>query len=273
MSATPANPPVWTHHDSDPEGSLLQAFATADQSAWAQLTTEGRVRAFRNILASTAYVLEELSMQPPPASTEAGPKRLLTNVSARRYPTAEHLRAATLIARGPMLVPDPGKHTVYSAVTTDGQPAALGRPSIEETGAIPPILVGGVAVVGIVAVGIAICYGAQLAAEVIDRKLLREAQTERMIATQARAVALVDTHAQRELQAGKTLPWTAEELRVLAALEDTQRQLAGQQGTPLPNPFPGAASAIGKAVEGAASTFSLLPVALAVGGGLYLLSR
>ena len=111
----------------------------------------------------------------------------------------------------------------------------------------------------------------------VDRKLTRDDLTARMMATQTRAVAMVDDHAERERAAGKPIPWTPQELQVLDGLLGVQRQIAARTEEPLPSPFKGSVErtrrTIDRVVDGAANALPLLAVGAVVIGGGYLLTR
>ena len=165
---------------------------------------------------------------------------------------------------------------VYTAVTHDGDPPVLTQaPADKASGeaGFPPLLVGAIIVVAIVACASAICYVAQAAAEVIDRKLTNDALTARLVGTQARALGMVNDHTERQRAAGRPIPWDPVDLKVLDSLLDTQQQIAGRTGQPLPNPFEGAvegARDAGKKLAGIGLDFGIVA---AVVGGAYLLTR
>jgi hypothetical protein len=118
----------------------------------------------------------------------------------------------------------------------------------------------------------AICFVAQKVAAVQDRKLGEDALTARMMATQARAVALVDDHHERERLAGKTLAYDEGETKVLDALTGAQRDIAQRQGTPLPDPFQGAVDSARKAVD-KVSTGLEIGTIVAMAVGAYVVTR
>lgn len=277
MSAVQRLGPRWQHTDSDPKRTLAMALSAPD---YRTLTTEGRVRTLRSLVLATVYAVEnarDIPVAPP------GEMQILTldaAVSGDQYRTRQHCYAASTIARSLLLFVDPGRHRIYDATTHDGEPAVLDKGQGDainkgEAG-FPPLLVAAVAVVGVAAFAVAACYCAQAAAEVIDRKLTEDQLTARMIATQARAVAMVDAHKARE-RGGDPDPWSPEELKVLDALLDTQRAIAERSHTPLPNPFHGAVEAAGDVgrhlADKAGTGIELGVIAAAIAAGAYVMTR
>ena len=175
-----------------------------------------------------------------------------------------------------MLFPDPGRYTVLTATTRDGAPAQLATglaPIPNSDAGFPPLLLAAVLVVAVIAHCVAACYVAQVAAEVIDRKFTQDALTTRMLGTQARAVAIVDQHSERERAAGHPLPWSPEELNVLDTLLATQKEIAARTNSPLPNPFAGALEKVEDAAKTAAATVAGFGTLAVIAGGAYVLLK
>lgn len=280
MSAQ-ANPPlVWKHEDSDPKAALALAFNAQSYSArpdGSPMTSAERVRLVRSLAIATEYVVENARVVGvPPTTTKDGTTTLGVELRGDLYATRAHCYAASTIARTWQLFADPGRHVIHSALTRDGEPAqlaaSLNPAPLGETG-LPPLLLAAVIVVAIAGCTAAACYVGQASAEVVDRKLTQDALTARMVATQARAVALVDNHSERERVAGHAIPWSPEETQVLDALLGTQKQIAARTNSPLPNPFQGAVDKAGEAADKAATTAVGLGVIAAVVGATYLLTR
>jgi hypothetical protein len=198
-------------------------------------------------------------------------------VAADQYATRQHCYAASTIARSLLLFADPGRHVIYDATTRDGEPAVLNQANLpgfaSNEAALPPLLIGVIVVVAATAFTAAACYCGQAAAEVVDRKFTEDALTARMMITQARAVAVVDTHSDRERAAGQPIPWSPEESKLLDSLLETQRLIATRSHTALPNPFPGAVAAGADAGRRLADTGLGLGVVAAVAAGAYVLTR
>jgi hypothetical protein len=133
--------------------------------------------------------------------------------------------------------------------------------------------VGAVLVVAKATLALSACYMAQASAEVNDRKLTEDTLTQRMLITQAHAITMVSDHTAAERAAGRLMPYSSEELRVLDTLLRTQRDLAKRSRTPLPNPFAGAVDSASSASERIATIGMDLGIAAAAAGGLYLLTR
>jgi hypothetical protein len=275
-------PPTWTHSDSDGKAELARAldvksFRTKPDGS--PRTTQDRVRLVRALAFATEYTVED-SYGSIPLPDETGQLTLGSEVRGDRFRTRADCYAASTIARTWLLFSDPGRHVVYTAVTHEGEPAVLTpepKPALkpEPPGdvAFPPLLVGVIVVVAIAACASAVCYVAQAAAEVIDRKLTEDALTTRLVQTQAQALGLVNDHTERQRAANRSIPWDPAELKVLDSLFATQQQIAERTRTPLPNPFVGAVEAAREAGKKLAETGTGLGVGAMVALGAYLVTR
>jgi hypothetical protein len=280
MTAQTATRPTWTHSDSDGAAEMARAldvksFRTKPDGS--PMTTQDRVRLVRALACATEYTVENGCEGGVPPAGETGQLKLSADVRGNRFRTRADCFAASTIARTWQLFSDPGRHVVSTAVTHDGEPAVLTPdPTLKEAPsdvAFPPLLVGVIVVVAIVACASAICYVAQAAAEIIDRKLTSDALTARLVLTQAHAVGIVNDHTERQRAANRSLPWDPVELQVLDSLLETQKQIAGRTSAPLPNPFEGAvegARSVGKKI---ADVGTNLGVIAAIAGGAYVLTR
>jgi hypothetical protein len=279
MSTQPRPLPSWRHQDSDPKGSLSLALGAASFTARADgspLSTADRLRVVRTLAIATEYAVENARVVGVgPARREDGATLLGGEVRGDLFATPAHCYAASTLARTWQLFADPGRHVVHSATTRDGEPAQLLSRIDAAPGeaGFPPLLLAAVIVVGIAAHATAVCYVGQAAAEVVDRKLTADALTARMVATQARAIAIVDQHSERERAAGKPLPWSAQEQRLLDTLLDTQKAIAARTNSPLPSPFAGALTGAGEAGEKAAAAFGGIALIAALAAGAYVLTR
>lgn len=280
MSTQRTAPTTWKHQDSDPKAALDLAFGAQSfvaQPDGSPMTTADRSRIVRTLAIATEYAVENARVVgvPPPTARD-GTTTLGVELRGDLFATRAHCYAASTIARTWQLFADPGRHVVHSALTRDGEPVQLAsslNPVPSGEAGFPPLLLATVIVVAIAGCTAAACYVGQAASEVIDRKLTQDALTARMVATQARAVALVDNHSERERAAGHAIPWSPQEMQVLDALLGTQRQIAARTNSPLPNPFVGAVEKAGEAGNRAAATAAGLGVIAAVAGGVYLLTR
>jgi hypothetical protein len=279
MAAQPAIPPTWTHSDSDGAAALARAldvksFRTNPDGS--PMTTQDRIRLVRALACATQYTVEDACDGGVPPAGEMGQLKLGSEVRGDRFRTRADCYAASTLARTWLLFPDPGRHVVYTAVTHDGEPAELTPEATPETPgdvAFPPLLVGVVIVVAIGAFASAVCYIAQAAAEVIDRKLTNDALTERLVQTQAHALGLVNDHTERQRKEARPIPWDPVELKVLDSLLETQQQIAARTGKPLPNPFEGAVEGARKAGKKLAEVGLDLTTFAVVLGGAYVLTR
>jgi hypothetical protein len=282
MAATSAT--RWQHHDTEPDQTLWEVGAFTTPEHWAALPRiekpgkgSSSVRALRALAVMSAYVVEELRTQGVREPPEGQVRVLANDWRASLYPTRGHAIAAARVARTWQLIPDPGTHTYYACNTVDGLPADLVGPALRqeaetETGAWPALLIGVVAVAGIAAAAVAVIYCAQMAATVIDRKLTEEARTQRLLATQTQAIALVNQHAERERAAGRVIPWSPQEQQVLDTLNGVQRDIARQTHEPLPNPFPGAGT-LERGAEKLVSTLGDIALVGAAAAGVYLMTK
>jgi len=286
MSAQ-AQATTWQHTDSDLNKSLAFALATTDYRKrldGTPLTTTDRTRITRNLAIATLYAVESARAGGLPAPNEMdGALRLGNEVHGALFPSREHCYAASTLGRTLLLFADPGLHTVYDAVSHDGDPAEI-KPTgstmtgsrvtlTNEAGAVPLLIVGTVIVVAYAAMAFSACYMAQVNATVNDRKLTEDAFTQRMLTTQARAIMLVSDHTQAERATGHPIPYSPQELSLLDALLGTQRDLAKHTKTPLPDPFAGAVDSAKKAVGSVAALGMDLGLVAAAAGGLYLATK
>jgi hypothetical protein len=280
LSAAPAaSAPVavrWAHQDTKPE---VVDFALMPGAFEVAKTAIERNRVLRALAVDSAYVVDDLTTKgAKPAAT--GEEQLFRyevggGLDRAAFPSRGHCFAASTIARTWMLFPDRARHiTVYSCTTKDGEPAVLQQPSVADTDTgFPPLLLAGIVVAGIAAATIATVYVAQMALDVIDRKLTRDADTQRMVAAQQQAVKMADEHAQRERAANKVIPWTDKEIQVFESLLATQRSLAEKRQEPFGrySPFDGAINAFERVAVKTAET--ALPLVLLAGGAWFVLSR
>jgi hypothetical protein len=279
VSVAAASAPVpvrWAHHETKPE---VTDFALMPRAFEAANTPVERNRVLRALTVASAYVVDDLTTKrPKPATSGEGqlhPYEVGGELDRTAFPTPGHRFAASTLARTWMLFPDRARHiTVFSCTTQDGEPAVLQQPSLTDTDTgFPPLLLAGIVVVGIAAATIATVYIAQMALDVIDRKLTRDADTQRMVAAQQQAVKMADDHAQRERSAGKVIPWTDKEIQVFEGLLAAQKSIAEKRQEPFArySPFDGAINAFERVAVKTVET--VLPYVLLAGGAYFVLSR
>jgi hypothetical protein len=279
---------VWRHTDTDLNGALRTALAAPSYRRGPDgkpLSTEDRVRILRSLGIATLWAAEGCRTTGMLQVGEMDSAlRLGGELRADLFPTWMHCYAASTLGRTWMLLPDPGQHNVYGAETEGGLPGRIDEKGprgvvgeAQEAGALPAVAVTVVLVVAVAALALAVCYCAEVAGQVVDRKLTEDAITERMMQSQARAIGMVSDHLERERQAGHTLPWDPGEQATLDALNGVQRELAQRDHTPMPTPFAGAVSRGRKAVERAGDEIggigTGLVIAGLVAGGAYLALR
>lgn len=269
-------PPRWAHQETKP---AVADYALMPRAFEAVTTPEERNRVLRALAVASAYVTDDLTTTGAKAAA-TGEGQLFRyevggDLDRATFPTPAHRFAASTLARTWMLFPDRARHiTVFSCTTTDGGAAVLQQPSLADadTG-LPPLLLAGIIVAGIAAATVATIHVAQMALDVVDRKLTREAETQRMVAAQQQAVKMADEHAQRERAAGKVLAWTDQEIQVFEGLLAAQRGIAEKRQEPFGrySPFDGATSAFERVTVKTAA--SVLPLVLLAGGAYFVLSR
>jgi hypothetical protein len=288
---------TWRHTDSDLNKSLTTALTTTDyrrRPDGTPLSSTDRTRITRGLGIATLFAVESARAGRLPALNETAGAlpalnemdtslRLGNEVHGVLFSSRAHCYAVSTLGRTLLLYADPGLHTVYDAVTHDGDPAELKQGAYRtigsaagntnEAGAIPLLLVGTVMVVATAAMALSACYMAQVSANVNDRKLTEDAFTQRMLTTQARAITVVSNHTEAERAAGHPIPYSPGELRLLDALLGTQRDLAQHTNTRLPDPFAGAVDSAKTAAERVVDIGTDVGLVAAAAGGLYLLTR
>jgi hypothetical protein len=280
---------TWRHTDPDLNGAIQAVLAIRGDSRvdprlayqkkadGSPMMTTDRVRLMRSLSIATLITIADARVQGlPPAGEMDVALNLGSDVHGRMFDKRGHLYAASTLGRTLQLFGDPGLHTVYDATTNAGDPAAINEAGPARTigegedTALGPVLAGLVIVSAAIGLTLAACYVAQCAAEVIDRKLTRDADTARMALLQAGAIEIVTAHKAREIAEKRTIPYDAGELRVIDGVFATQLQIAKRDGTPLPNPFAGAVKSVERVADQAAAGVGLGVVAAgAIGAALF----
>jgi hypothetical protein len=176
---------VWRHTDRDLNGALRTALAARNyrlSPEGSALKTEDRVRILRSLVIASLWTAESCRTT---GMVQVGEMdnalQLGGEMRADLFPSWGHCYAAGTLGRTLMLFPDPGAHWVYSAETEGGLPAKIDEKgprmalSGEEAGALPAVAVTVVLVVAVAALGLAACYAAEVAGQVVDRKLTEDA--------------------------------------------------------------------------------------------------
>lgn len=250
---------VWTHVESDPMKIGPAALETARLGSWDSLDAVTRTRHLR------AFVV--MSLQ---AATTHNEPQILGKLSAASFPDDDHNAAGAAVARTLLLLaPRRPMLLSQSMLTTDGAPAILSQDPGTGLGWMAIVAIGAACAAAGAALG---WFGSSSTADKSDAADFREQKTKVLVSTQAAAIDVLAKHAEREKLAGKPLPFTEEERRLLSSLEDTQRAIAAERRQPLASPFEGAKS-FTEILKGATGFLeALLPLAIA-GGALYLVSR
>ncbi len=250
---------VWTHVESNPMKTGPAALETARSGSWDSLDTITRTRYLR------AFVV--MSLQ---AATTHNEPQILGKLSATSFPDDEHNAAGAAVARTLLLLaPQRPMLLSRSVLTTDGEPAILSQDPGTGLGWMAIVAIGAACAAAGAALG---WFGSSSTADKSDAADFRAQKTKVLVSTQAAAIDVLAKHAEREKLAGKPLPFTEEEKRLLTTLEDTQRAIAAERRQPLSTPFEGAKS-FGEILKGATGVLeALLPLAF-IGGVLYLVSR
>ena len=280
---------TWRHTDPDINGAIQAALAIRGDSRvdpriayqkkadGSPMTTADRVRLVRSLSIATLITIEDARKQGlPPLGEMDSSLKLGSDVHGSMFDKRGHLYAASTLGRTLQLFGDPGRHTVYDITTNAGDPAAINEAGPSRTigegedTALGPILVGLVIVAAALGLTLAACYVAQCAAEVVDRKLTRDADTARMLQLQAGAIEIVTAHKAREIAEKRTIPYDAGEMGVIDGVFAAQLQIAKRDGTPLPNPFAGAVKSVERVADKAAAGIGFGVVAAgALGAVLY----
>jgi hypothetical protein len=258
MSQTQTPTVFWHHIEPDPIKIGPLALQTAKLGGWAAIpdvaTRTRLLRAFVIMSLQAATLRPESTAQP------------LGYFSANIYADDEHNAAGAAAARTLLFIA-PNEILTASVQTTAGDPPLFaGSPGV---GLAPLAIVAIVAICAAAAAAIGI-----RAADVVDSTNFRNNKTQQLISTQARALEVLQKHAEREKLAGKPLPFSEEERALLGMLETTQRQISTEKHQPLPSPFSGskAFDDLGSGLLGGlgASLGAMLPF-LAIGGAAYFL--
>jgi hypothetical protein len=259
----PAFVPLYWHHiEPDPANIGPQALYVAKVGAWDSLPDSATKARF--LRAFVIMSLQAATLRPEPTPQPLG------YFSPSLYADDEHNAAGSAVARTLVLLAPPGTGITSSVQTTAGGPPLIaGAPG------------AGLAPLAIVAI-VAICAAAATiigvkAADVVDSTNFRNNKTQQLVSTQAKALEVLQKHAEREKLAGKPLDFTDDERDLLGLLENTQRQIVEEKHQPLPPPWEGSKTleALGNAGRGllsglGSSLGALLPF-IAIGGALYLL--
>jgi hypothetical protein len=276
-AVTAASAPVvvrWAHQETKPE---VVDFALMPGAFEAVKTAEERNRVLRALAVGSAYTVDDLTTKRVQPAIAPGEGQLYHwevggDLDRAAFPTRGHCFAASTIARTWMLFPDRARHiTVFSCNTKDGAAAVLQQPSRTDVDAgFPPLLLAGIIVAGIAAATVATVYVGQMALDVIDRKLTRDTDSQRMLASQQEAVKMANEHAQRERDTNKIIPWTDKEIQAFEALLAAQKTIAEKRQEPFQrySPFDGAINAFERVAEKTAET--VLPYVLLAGGAYFV---
>lgn len=217
---------TWTHRDPNPTESVRLGYEYARAGSW---NGRDRVRALRGLAIESAWLQAWFAKGTLRATTNAAGETVI-EIDATPGPSAtlERLRLAGAIygTWRQLALEDLGASNIPD---TD-----IGTPN--DTG-VWPLAVAAI-VVGVAACA-AIAYGAYQAAQVIDRKLSRDADTQKLVTTHAATLALLREHADREQAAGKDLPLDAPTTRALESLLRQQETIAKKSDQPLSSGVPG----------------------------------
>jgi hypothetical protein len=229
-------PPIWTHRESDPGLGARLAWALGDARLVATMVRPVRSRAVRSLAALTLGACAALQGREAMA-------RPLGRLDAALYPDEAHTAVASALARTLVLLPRGGQRWISSTFTHDGGFARLR----DDDPQVSRVVVEALSPAGAAAIYLAANPTAYDRAD-------RQPAFARMIAAQARAVAMATAHAAREHE-GTVAGFEGHEKGALAALEHAQRELVRQDRRPWPRPFAGARETSGPA--GNADTGSL----------------
>jgi hypothetical protein len=220
---------TWLHRDAALALSVEWAHARASGGDWVSGTPAQRTDHLRALIAETAAAIGYLAgtvlvVQGESGSTCSIDVRPQPGTSQERLAAAGRLYATWRVLQ---MVDDGGTE---GGLETQAQP---------DTAALLPA----VAIVAIVVVGaIAIGYCANQAAQIIDRKLARDEQSRRLVASHAAALKAVEQHQTREDEAGRTLPIDSATQQVLNSLKAEQDAIVSRKEEPFAPFVPGSIS-------------------------------
>lgn len=253
----------WTHTDPRGIGALAAAAMRATDGRWSA-SAGGREGDWRAWLAGNAYVIAGLAGTAE-LDLSAGELRLHPDLG-RPNVSPERQEAAAILARGLLVAcgnpPRDELAKTPNRLSTDASGPALATSAPPEAAGVPALLA--IVVVG-VGVTVVLCYGAYQAAQVIDRKLSRDGDTQRMVANQTARLGALKLHLDAEAAAGRELPLSAAEKDALRALDQAQKSILEKREEPLPALPPGSAPVLALGGFG-------LGALLAAGVGLWLLT-
>lgn len=241
----PATVPRWTYSDSDPKEAMMLAF-----SSGLGPTPEARMRGLRALMVGTAYLIDELQLDPTPMTKAAegvdpGPApappapRVFGLKAKPVFPTTQYKEIAATLGRTFLLLPPAGKYTVYSVTTRDGEPpviyekgdakrdVTLPANDTDDTGLAPMVGVVIVACVGVLTWGMVTV--AQQYQSTVDKWLVGREATTRILTAQQRAVEVVAGHLERDQKSGTITPFAKEELDLVDALKAAQEKAIEQE--------------------------------------------
>lgn len=234
----------WTHADTRGLGKAVQVAilrALDPKNGWAKGPIEDRIADFRALLFVSMWMFDELSMEPATIDeTIPGPESKLSPVvvtprDTPQFSSAERARIARigtqttwflLYQRWDIVSSTGASPKVFASIATmNGQPAE-------------PIVMKGEAgaawllpALGMVLGAVTVCFIVQRGSEIIDRQLARMADAQGMMSTQAKVLDVLAAHKAAERTAGKEIPLTDAELKVIAALETIQAKF-GERNKP-----------------------------------------
>lgn len=224
---------MWQH--SDPRGlarAVNEARARARARAWSEDAFQGssgsRVADLRALLVDAAWTAQRLSVAPhgkvfktsivAPEGASAASGLILDALDTPTYPSPDRYRHAQGVLRTWLIVaplPNP-LEDMPSRIATSGGSDELREPEAGFWLAAIAI------VVGAMVIGPTLLYIAQKAAEIVDRRLARDARVRELVAGHEAYRALLAPHIALEEKAGRPIPMPQSLHDALSKLEIQQ---------------------------------------------------
>jgi len=240
----------WVHVDaSGLPRAIADGYARALSGDWQSGSAAARRRSFRALLVERAALMAELAGTITEPTSSAVP--LVLDPTPRPDAVPERAWAARVLYQTPLVLAESLQGE--QALTTEAQ---------SDTGALPAIAVVAIVVVSAVAVA----YCADRAAEVIDRKLSRDADARALMQVDAQTMQIVRDHVEREQEAAQALPLDDASRTALETLRERQKVLLDRSPKPLRGPVSSLADSLSQNSSAALGGFGVgLGLALVAG--------
>ena len=262
----PAPVPRWTESDSNTKEAMALAFTPGFGP-----TPAARLRGLRTLMVTTAWLIEELQLDPSPMKrttegVDPGPApkpapaepRVFGLNAKPAFTTTEYANVATTLARTFQILPPPGNYTLYSVETHDGDaPVVFDKgarrevklPS-DDTGYVIPA--GVLVIAGISALVLGMIAIADQYQPTVEKWLFERETTKRLLQTHQAAAQVVADHIERDQKNGTVTPFLPQENVLINGVKASQDALLEQErklAPPAPPRPPGLLDGLDKLVD------------------------